>query len=134
MKAFLKFSTLTSLLIAYFKSATLVWAQLEDFEKVTNSQLDAFNPLKIAGSTQTALSTPGGIISRVLFFAFPIAGLILFVMIFWGGFEILSGAASKKSMDAGKQRITAAVIGFFLLFISYWLVKLVELVFGVKIF
>lgn len=108
---------------------------LSNSEEVTNEQLDAFNPLKIAGSDQSAaLSTPGGIISRVIEFAFPIAGLILFVMLFWGGFEILAGAASKKSIDAGKQRITAAVIGFILLFVSYWLIKLIEAVFGVIIF
>jgi hypothetical protein len=79
------------------------------------------------------LLTPGGIISRILDFAFPIAGLILFVMIVWGGFEMLMGAADKKSVDAGRQRITAAIIGFFLLFVSFWIIRVVETVLGIKI-
>lgn len=76
---------------------------------------------------------PAGVINRALAFLFPIAGLILFVMLVWGGFEMLTGAASKKSLDSGKQRITAALIGFLLLFASYWIVQLVEAITGVVI-
>lgn len=102
---------------------------------ITNAQFNAFNPLLIMESPFSQdLSTPGGIISRFLLFAFPIAGLIIFVMVFWGGFEILAGSATKKSIDAGKQRITAAVVGFVLLFVSYWLIRLLEEVLGLKVF
>ncbi len=54
-------------------------------------------------------------------------------MIVWGGFEILTGAATKKSVDAGKQRITAALLGFLLLFATYWIGQLLEVVFGIVI-
>ncbi|MBD3250847.1 MAG: hypothetical protein GF381_04760 [Candidatus Pacebacteria bacterium] len=76
---------------------------------------------------------PAGVINRALTFLFPLAGLILFVMLVWGGFEMLTGAASKKSQDSGKQRITAALIGFLLLFSSYWIVQIVEAITGVTI-
>lgn len=108
----------------------------------TNKTFDALNPLNIAAGLKgepakspyfRTFSTPGGIISRALLFAFPIAGIILFLMIVWGGFEMVTGATNAKSMDAGKQRITAAVIGFGLLFVSYWLMQIVELVFGLSI-
>lgn len=100
-----------------------------------SSYFDNFNPLKIANSPiADDLSTPGGILSRVLEFAFPIAGLILFVMIVWGGFEILSQSATKKSTEAGRQRITSAIIGFLLLFVSYWIIEVIERVFGITIF
>ncbi len=101
-----------------------------------------FDPLQIGGSeditkTQASslaktLTTPGAIITRALQFAIPAAGLILFVMIIWGGFEILTSASSGKK-DAGKQRITAAVIGFVLLFGAYWIAQIIEVIFGVKI-
>jgi hypothetical protein len=108
----------------------------EDFatEGVTNDLLGCTNPLNITGSDQAeTLSTPGGIISRVLLFAFPIAGLILFVMILWGGFETIMQSAGKKSVEAGRQRITAAVIGFVLLFVSIWIIRVIETVFGIKV-
>lgn len=106
---------------------------------------DQFNPLslganpditsadKVKNPRQIPLSTPAGILSEVLKYGIPIAGLLLFVMLVWGGFEILSSAASSGKKDAGKQRITAAVIGFILLFASYWIVQLIQVVFGVNI-
>jgi hypothetical protein len=103
-------------------------------EEVTSEDLDALNPLKQYSSNAEELSTPGGILSRFLtIYAFPIAGLILFVMLLWGGFEMLLGAADKKSIDAGKQRITAALIGFLILFTSYWIARLLEMMFGINI-
>ena len=103
-------------------------------EEVTAEDLDALNPLKQYSDSAEELSTPGGILSRFLTtYAFPIAGLILFVMLLWGGFEMLLGAADKKSIDAGKQRITAALIGFLILFTSYWIARLMEMVFGITI-
>jgi|GEM_PF-301120 len=109
----------------------------------SNKVFDALNPLKHAGGETifidqaseyaSQLSTPGGIISRVLAFIFPLAGLILFVMLVWGGFEVLIQAPEKKAIDAGKQRVTAALLGFILLFASYWIWQIVEVVFGVKI-
>ncbi len=105
-------------------------------EGPTQATFDGLNPLKTEGTEGVSdkLSTPGGIINQILVFAFPIAGLILFVMLLWAGFEMLSGAATKKSLDAGRQRATAAIIGFGLLFVSYWVVKIIEVVFGIKIF
>lgn len=100
----------------------------------TNETFDAVNPLQISQSEYADdLSTPGGILSRVLTFAFPIAGMILFVMIVWGGFEILAGANEKKSLDSGKQRVTAAIVGYLLLFCAYWVAQIVEYIFGIAI-
>jgi hypothetical protein len=76
---------------------------------------------------------PAGVFNRALYFLFPLAGLILFVMLVWGGFEMLTGAAKKQNLDAGKQRVTAAITGFILLFISYWLIQIIEYITGVII-
>lgn len=108
---------------------------VRDFQQVDDNVLDQINPLKIGNSPIAEdLSTPGGILSQVLTFAFPIAGLILFIMIVWGGFEILSQSATKKSTEAGRQRITSAIIGFGLLFASFWIIQIIEQVFGITIF
>lgn len=114
------------------------------YEAPSNEFFNMLNPLQHAGGDNIfedeaseyadTLSTPGGIISRLLSFAFPLAGLILFVMLVWGGFEILIQAPSKKAIDAGRQRVTAAIIGFMLLFASYWIWQIVEVIFGIVIF
>ncbi len=98
----------------------------------SSETFDFLNPLEL-GSKASTLSTPGGIISEILVFIFPLAGLVLFLMLVWGGFEILIGGANKKSIDTGKQRITSALTGFFLLFSSYWITQILEYIFGVAI-
>lgn len=102
--------------------------------EVSNETLNALNPLNIGGSTATNdLSTPGGIISRALTgFIFPIAGIILFAQLLFGGFQMLTGATS-KGMEEGKGKITAAIIGFIILFAAYWIAQLLELIFGIRI-
>ena len=110
---------------------------MEGFKQLDNETINQINPLRIgqdaAGGSTVDLHTPGAVITRIIEFAFPIAGLILFVMIMWGGFEIITGAATKKNIDAGRQRIQSALIGFILLFVSYWLMKVIEAVFGLEI-
>lgn len=77
--------------------------------------------------------SPAGILNTLIPYLFVFAGLILFVMLLWGGFEMLTGAATPKSTEAGKQRITAALIGFILLFISYWIAQIVQFITGVNV-
>ena len=62
-----------------------------------------------------------------------IAGLILFGMIIMGGFEMLTAASDAKKAEAGKGRITSAIIGFLIIFCAYWIVQILEIVLGVKI-
>lgn len=129
---------LTNLVWLSLVSPTLVNAAdlpaEENSYEVTSDVLDSFDPLKVAGSPHAAeLSTPGGIISRALTFAFPIAGLALFVMIVAGGLQILAGATNAKSLEEGKKRVTMAIVGFLILFASYWVAQILEIIFGVKI-
>lgn len=101
--------------------------------EVSGETLSGLNPLAIGGSSLD-LSTPGKIISRALgSFVFPIAGIILFVVLVLGGFQMLTGAASSKGMEEGKQKITSAILGFIILFAAYWIAQLLELIFGISI-
>jgi len=111
-------------------------AEFDIREGLPSDILNRLNPLSVGtGACQPdpELNQPAGLINRSLRYLFPFAGLVLFVMTVWGGFEVLSTAASKKSIDAGKQRIQAAIIGFIMLFTAYWLMMIVEAVFSIKI-
>lgn len=79
------------------------------------------------------LETPGGFLSALFPYLFMGGGVILFGMLVWGGFEMLMGAAEPKQQEAGKQRISAAAIGFVLLFTSYWIAQILQIVFGINI-
>lgn len=115
-------------------SGTTNSATLNIFAAPTSEDFAALNPMTIADSPYVDdFSSPAGIINRALLFAFPLAGLILFVMIVWGGLEMITGATNKKSMDQAKQRITAALIGFGLLFASFWIIQIIEYIFSISI-
>lgn len=85
-----------------------------------------------AVSGRYQLNTPGEVIAALYPYLFSLAGLILFVMLVWGAFEIMMGANDSKSVDSGKKRITAAVIGFLLLFASYWIGQIIQYIFGLS--
>jgi hypothetical protein len=75
----------------------------------------------------------GNFVSDLLPFAYVAGGLILFVMLLWGGFEMLMNATDTKAQDSGKNRIMWALIGFLLLFSSYWIAQVIEIALGVTI-
>ncbi len=127
-----------TIIIIIATSPNLIFAP--DFNKADKDFLDMINPMKIASeydseSTDKSdqLSTPGGIINELLIYLFPLAILILFAMLVWGGFEMLTGAANEKNLTAGKNRVTSAIAGFILLFASYWIVEIVQNIFNIQI-
>ena len=75
----------------------------------------------------------GGIISAVLPTLLSLAGLILFGMLIFGGFTMLAGAANKESQEKGKKMVTSALIGFFVIFLAYWLPQILQVIFKINI-
>jgi hypothetical protein len=65
----------------------------------------------------------------------PGSGILLFLMIVWGGYKIVQGSfmGAQNHIEIGKRRILGAVLGFLLLSITWWLWKIVEAVLGVGI-
>lgn len=108
---------------------------LNIFQGPTADTFRQLNPFFLVGGEEAAnrFNSPAGIVNRALTFLFPLAGLALFFMLVWGGFEILSKATDAKAVQAGRQRITAAIIGFIVLFASFWIIQVVEWVFGLSI-
>ena len=100
---------------------------------VDKETLNSLNPLKLFSTKADQFSTPGGIISEVLKYAFPIAGTILFLMLIFAGVKMLTGATNSKNMDEGKQIIGTAIAGFIILFASSWIIQFIEVIFGIKI-
>ena len=75
----------------------------------------------------------GGLISGLLPFIMVIAGLILFVLLIIGGFGLLTSGGNPEKMKVAQGKITSAVIGFVIIFISYWLMRILEMILGIDI-
>jgi hypothetical protein len=76
----------------------------------------------------------GDIISALLPYIFVLAGLVLFIFLIIGGFGLLTSGGNPDKVKAAQGKITSAVIGFVIIFISYWLVRILEIVLGIQIF
>ena len=79
-------------------------------------------------------SNVGEIISTIIPYLFVLAGLLLLFYLIYGGFHMMIAAGNEKGLAQAKGKISNALIGFLLLFISYWLVQVIEFVLGIKIF
>lgn len=73
----------------------------------------------------------GSLVSRAVPFVFAFAGIGLLLMILGAGFGMLTSAGDPKKLEGAKGRLTNAVIGFLIIFVSYWLVQLAGIVFGI---
>ncbi len=74
--------------------------------------------------------TLGTIISRSMDFIFIFAGVGLLLMLFAGGFTFLTSAGDSKKLEQGKQQLTNALLGFAIIFVSFWLVQALGYIFG----
>ena len=73
------------------------------------------------------LTGVGTLVSIFVSNAIVIAGLILLFLLIFGGYSMIAGAGANnpQKIGQGKQAVTAAVIGFILVFIAYWIVRIV---------
>ena len=82
-----------------------------------------------------SFETLGDLVSVLLKNAFTIAGVIFFVLLIFGGFTFIvsAGGGDAKKAEQSKKTITAAVTGLVLIFASYWIIQLIEIITGVPI-
>lgn len=88
-------------------------------------QLPGVSPIEPPAKLRDDLTTLPGLISALLPIIFTVAGLILFAMLLWGGYDLLlSGGDSAKATSA-KGKITTAFIGFIIVFFSFWITRFI---------
>jgi len=82
-------------------------------------------------SVQSLYATPSDLVDVIVPTLFIIAGMILFVLIFYSGFLYLQDT-SKGKEEAVKLWTTAGT-GFIIMFVAYWIVKVIEVLIGQSI-
>ncbi|OGK38963.1 hypothetical protein A3F34_02860 [Candidatus Roizmanbacteria bacterium RIFCSPHIGHO2_12_FULL_44_10] len=90
--------------------------------------------LEISGTTiegpLKGISSLSDVVSLVLQFLYPLAGLILFFVLVWGGYGYMTSGGVPEKVDGARGKITSGLIGFFLLVLSYFLVRFISFIFG----
>jgi len=81
------------------------------------------------------LTGVGRIVSIILKSAFVLAGVSLLIFFIIAGIGMISGAgqSSPEKLEKSKQAVTSALIGFVVVFVAYWVVKLIELITGLTL-
>ena len=74
----------------------------------------------------------GQIVDKIVPFVFGAAGLFLLFYLITGGFGIMTSKGDPKALEAARQKITTALIGFIIIFVSYWIVQLFGAILGVQ--
>ena len=134
MKNFLKKMIMFSAIFTLVTTVTIVLPTPTSAAAIDNTLKDIESSIGLKiGKVSGEDITFGVVLSTLLPYLYVFGGMILFSMLIWGGFEMLAGAQDTKAQEAGKNRITAAAIGFILLFVSYWLAQLLQFLLGINI-
>ena len=75
----------------------------------------------------------GDIVSRLLIYIFPLAGIATFIYLLIGGFGYLTAAGNEEAAKKAQGQITNALIGFLIIFLSYWIVQILEIILGIEL-
>lgn len=90
-----------------------------------------FSPFGKCGGTviDTALGcidvSGTNFVTKLLSFGIGIAGGIAFLLIIFGGFQILTSAGNPERLNAGKELISSAITGLLLIVFSVFLLKFI---------
>ena len=78
-------------------------------------------------------NTLGEIVSRVVnFFLIPISGVILLLVFIWAGYDFMTSEGNPEKIKSAQAKITTGIIGMVLLVLAFLIVKVVELILGIK--
>ncbi len=97
---------------------------------------------KIAIDIGSTFSSPIGVtigladlVSLFLSNAVVFAGIIFFFLILGGGIAMISGAGqdNPERVAKGRQAVTAAIIGFIIIFAAYWIILFIQTLTGLEI-
>ncbi len=79
------------------------------------------------------LTTYGMVVTAIVKNAFVLAGIISFILLIFGGFNVIVAAGDAKKAQQGKTAITGAITGLLLVLGSFWIIQIIEVVTGKQI-
>jgi len=97
--------------------------------------VDITNTLNLGGTKKLTQydSNLLGVISVVLRNIYVITAIILFIMIFVGGIGMILNAGNAEKQKQSSKTLGSAVTGFLIIFLSYWLLKILQLFTGIPL-
>lgn len=77
----------------------------------------------------------GSLVTIILNNSLTIASIILFGLIIFGGVSYIASAGDgdQKKITATQETITSAIIGFLVIFVSYFIIQIIQVITGLTI-
>ncbi|MEA2020221.1 MAG: hypothetical protein U9M98_00620 [Patescibacteria group bacterium] len=75
----------------------------------------------------------GQILSTAIQIALVGAGIVVLLMVIWGGIQYMTSGGDKEAAQTAQKRITAALVGLVIVVSAYAIAVIVEQVFGIQI-
>lgn len=89
------------------------------------------DPLETMGGKK--FDTLADIINALVPYVFALAGLLLLLLLIWGGFDLLCSGGDPEKVKSAQSKITNALIGFIIIFAAYWILQILQVILGFKI-
>ncbi len=86
--------------------------------------------VSIKSPLRAEISDLSGLINVLVSFIFPLAAVILFAMLCYAGFVYISSEGSSDKVNQAKGIITSSIIGLILLFLAFFIIRIVSAIFG----
>ncbi len=77
--------------------------------------------------------TIGGIISGAISLVLLVVALVFFFVLIMGGLKWVMSGGDQKNVEAARNQITNALIGLAIVFATFAIMKLIEIIFGISI-
>jgi len=98
--------------------------------KTVFAQDISVNGMRIRGPL-VGFNNIADIINNVVPFIMSLAGVILFFVLMWGGFDYVTSQGAPEKLKTANAKITAGVIGFVILVLSFLITRILSFIFGV---
>lgn len=79
---------------------------------------------KIQGPLQ-GIENIGDVVNILTMFLLPFGAIVLFFVLLWGGYDFMTSAGNEEKISGARMKITAGIIGFVLLAVSYIIVGMI---------
>ena len=93
-------------------------------------------PINTYYTPATKFPTLSSLVNVLLPNIYIIAGVLLFILLIFGGLGVIMGAGGSdpKKAEQGKQAVTMALVGFGVIFISFWVIQIIGAITGIDFF
>lgn len=101
--------------------------------KVVQIPNTAYADVNLGQALNTPVDTFGDLVSSLIKVALPLAGIVFFFLLLWGGIKYMLSRGDDKAVSSARGVITSALIGLLIIVGSFLIIKVMEGITNIRI-